>query len=211
MGGAISLMYAALVPEGLKNLVLLATPVDCSPQHTELYGQWFAEPNHDPDVILNAYGNLPPEFAYTGTALLNPVTNYIGKYVNMWEMVLQDKPMTGWLAMSKWADEAIPMPGAVYKQWVQDFYQHNRLARGEMRLRGRRVDLSTITAPLLNIAGRKDHLVFLPQAEAAMDLVGSQDKEFVVLEAGHVGLLTGRGAKKGLWPKVRDWLQPRSS
>ena len=59
MGGAISLMYAALVPEGLKNLVLLATPVDCSPQHTELYGRWFAEPNHDPDVILNAYGNLP--------------------------------------------------------------------------------------------------------------------------------------------------------
>ena len=80
-----------------------------------------------------------------------------------------------------------------------------------MRLRGRRVDLKNITAPLLDIAGRKDHLVFLPQAEAAMDLVGSQDKEFVVLEAGHVGLLTGRGARKGLWPKVRDWLEPRSS
>jgi polyhydroxyalkanoate synthase len=103
------------------------------------------------------------------------------------------------------------MPGGVYKQWVEDFYQHNRLARGELRLRGRRVDLSTITAPLLNIAGSKDHLVFLPQAEAAMDLVGSVDKEFVELEAGHVGLLTGRGAKKGLWPKVRDWLEPRST
>jgi polyhydroxyalkanoate synthase len=113
--------------------------------------------------------------------------------------------------MSKWADEAIPMPGGVYKQWVEDFYQHNRLAKGELRLRGRRVDLSTISAPLLNIAGSKDHLVFLPQAEAAMDLVGSVDKEFVELEAGHVGLLTGRGAKKGLWPKVRDWLEPRST
>ena len=44
-----------------------------------------------------------------------------------------------------------------------------------------------------------------------MDLVGSTDKEFVVLEAGHVGLLAGRGAKKGLWPKVRDWLGSRSS
>jgi polyhydroxyalkanoate synthase len=129
----------------------------------------------------------------------------------MWEMILRDKPMTGWLAMSKWADEAVPMPGGVYKQWVEDFYQHNRLAKGELRLRGRRVDLSTITAPLLNIAGSKDHLVFLPQAEAAMDLVGSVDKEFVELEAGHVGLLTGRGAKKGLWPKVRDWLEPRST
>jgi len=117
--------------------------------------------------------------AYTGTALLDPVANYIGKYVNMWEMILRDKPMTGWLAMSKWADEAIPMPGAVYKQWVE--------------------------------AGSKDHLVFLPQAEAVMNLVGSEDKEFVVSEAGHVGLLTGRGARKGLWPRVRDWLAPRSS
>ena len=99
--------------------------------------------------------------------------------MNMWEMILRDKPMTGWLAMSKWADEAIPMPGAVYKQWVE--------------------------------AGSKDHLVFLPQAEAVMNLVGSEDKEFVVSEAGHVGLLTGRGARNGLWPRVRDWLAPRSS
>ena len=211
MGGSIGLMHAALNPRGLRNLILLATPVDCAPEHTGLYGQWFAERNHDPDVVVNNYGNLPPGFAYTGTALLNPVTNYIGKYVNMWEMILQDKPMMGWLAMSKWADEAIPMPGGVYKQWVEDLYQHNRLATGELRLRGRRVDLSTITVPLLNIAGRRDHLVFLPQVEAAMDLVGSTDKEFVVLEAGHVGLLTGRGAKKGLWPKVREWLESRSS
>ena len=210
MGGSISLMYASLFPEGLKNLILLATPVDCAPEHTGLYGSWFAERNHDPDVLVNAYGNLPPQYAYTGTALLNPVTNYIGKYVNMWEMIIKDRPMTGWLAMSKWADEAIPMPGGVYKQWVEDFYQHNRLAKGELRLRGRRVDLSTITVPLLNLAGRKDHLVFLPQELYSLYLVGSDDKEFVVLDAGHVGLLTGRGARKGLWPKVRDWLEPRS-
>ena len=210
MGGSLSLMYAALHPRGLRNLILLATPVDCAPAHTGLYGQWFAERNHDPDVVVDAYGNLPARFAYTGTALLNPVTNFIGKHVTLWEMVLRDKPMTGWLAMSKWADEAVPMPGRIYKQWVEELYQHNRLATGELRLRGRRVDLGAITAPLLNLAGRKDHLVFLPQAEAAMDLVGSTDKEFVVLDAGHVGLLTGRGAKKGLWPKVRDWLDSRS-
>ena len=50
-----------------------------------------------------------------------------------------------------------------------------------------------------------------PACTKVMNLVGSEDKEFVVLEAGHVGLLTGRGARKGLWPRVRDWLAPRSS
>ena len=43
-----------------------------------------------------------------------------------------------------------------------------------------------------------------------MVLVGSEDKEFFVLDAGHVGLMTGRGAKKGLWPKVASWLEERS-
>jgi polyhydroxyalkanoate synthase len=43
-----------------------------------------------------------------------------------------------------------------------------------------------------------------------MDLVSSEDKEFFVLDAGHVGLMTGRGARKGLWPKVSGWLETRS-
>jgi polyhydroxyalkanoate synthase len=72
------------------------------------------------------------------------------------------------------------------------------------------VNLSHIETPLLSIAGKKDHICLLSQAEALMDLVSSEDKEFFVLDAGHVGLMTGRGAKKGLWPKVEGWLETRS-
>jgi len=79
------------------------------------------------------------------------------------------------------------------------------------RSRGRRVDLSQITCPLLSIAGEKDHICTLPQAEAIMSQVSSEDKEFYVLDAGHVGLLTGADAKKNLWPKVESWLGPRST
>ncbi len=43
-----------------------------------------------------------------------------------------------------------------------------------------------------------------------MDLVGSQDKEFAVLDAGHVGLMASPVAKNELWPRVRDWLERRS-
>jgi len=43
-----------------------------------------------------------------------------------------------------------------------------------------------------------------------MDLIGSEDKDFVVLDAGHVGLVMGRSAKKSLWPQVSSWLEPRS-
>jgi polyhydroxyalkanoate synthase len=146
----------------------------------------------------------------TGNRMLKPVTNYVGTYVNMWERLFEDKPMETWLAMNKWVNDGPPFPGQAFKTWIHEFYQQDKLVDGEIRLRGRQIDLSNIQTPLLSIAGSKDHICTLPQAEALMDLVKSEDKEFFVLDAGHVGLMTGRGAKKGLWPKAREWLSDRS-
>src|SRR5919199_5405790 len=164
----------------------------------------------DVDRLVDAFGNIPAELIDTGMQMLRPVTNYVGTYVNMWERIFDEKPMETWLAMNKWVNDGTPFPGAAFKQWINDLYRGNKLVKGELKLRGRRVDLSNITCPVLNIAGKKDHICFLPQAEPTMDLIGSEDKEFFVLDAGHVGLMTGRGAKKGLWPKVSSWLETRS-
>jgi polyhydroxyalkanoate synthase subunit PhaC len=138
------------------------------------------------------------------------VSNYVGTYATMWECILEEKPMETWEAMNKWVNDGTPFPGAAFKQWIRDFYQQNKLVKGEIQLRGHKVDLSNITCPVLNIAGKKDHICPLPQAEPTTDLVSSEDKEFLVLDAGHVGLMTGRSAKKDLWPKVGSWLETRS-
>jgi len=118
--------------------------------------------------------------------------------------------MSTWLAVSKWVDDGKPFPGEAFRQWIRDFYQKNKLPKGEIELRGHRVDLSNIECPLLNIAGSKDFICPVAQAEATMDLVVSRDKEFVVLDAGHVGLMAAPVAKEELWPRVKDWLKPRS-
>ena len=154
-GGVMSAMYAALFPEHLKNLVLLTTPIDFTPEHTGLQGKWLKEDHYDPGVVVDAYGNVPASMALMGTAMQKPLANYVGTYITMWDLLLHDKPTAGWRAMSKWANDAIPVAGAAYKQWIEDFNRRNRLAKGEMHLRGRRVDLSNIRIPLLNIAGKK--------------------------------------------------------
>lgn len=211
MGGTMTAMYASLFPDNpLKNLILLTTPIDFSPEKTGLYGLWTSEKYFDPDVLTNAFGNVPGELVDTGNRLTKPVTNLIGTYVTMWDRILQDKPMDGWLAMNKWVNDGVPFPGEAFKQWIREFYQQNKLTKGEIQLRGRRVDLANITCPVLNIAGTKDHICTIPQAEAAMNLISSMDKEFFVLDAGHIGLVTGSAAKKNLWPKIRSWLEVRS-
>ena len=91
-----------------------------------------------------------------------------------------------------------------------DFYQRDKLVKGEMELRGHNVDLSNIRCAVLNVSGKWDYVVPPPQTEATTALVRSPEKEHVSLEAGHVGMLVGPAAKGNLWPRIREWLAPRS-
>ncbi len=63
---------------------------------------------------------------------------------------------------------------------------------------------------LLNIAAAKDIICPLSQTEATMDLVGSQDKEHLIFDAGHVGLIASPQAREAFWPQIANWLETRS-
>jgi hypothetical protein len=43
-----------------------------------------------------------------------------------------------------------------------------------------------------------------------MDLVASEDKEHLILDAGHVGLLASPAAKEIFSPRIETWLGPHS-
>ena len=223
-GGTMAAMYAALSPgKPLKNLVLLATPIDFAPEDPGLFGLWtvltserYFDPDllFDPDPVVEAFGNvpgdLPGRLVGAGTSALRPLAGYAGPYAGVWERMKRADSLNYLLAVSKWVDDGVPFPGAAFRRWIRDFYQQNKLAKGELELRGRRVELSEITCPVLNIAGEKDFICPLSQARPTMDLVWSKDKEMVVLDAGHVGLMAGPVTREALWPRIGDWLRPRS-
>ncbi len=171
---------------------------------------WLDKRHFDPGRLASAYGNVPGSVIDTGNAMLRPVANYFSSRMTMWERLLNGKDMTSWKAMNKWVNDGVPFPGAAFTQWIADFYQDNRLVKGEMAIRGERVDLSRIEVPLLNIAGEKDHIVLPAMAEVLNGLVSSRENDYLLMPAGHVGLLAGSGARKGLWPKVTEWLSSRS-
>jgi polyhydroxyalkanoate synthase len=220
-----SAMYAALFPgKPLRNLVLLATPVDFAPDNPGLFGLWsvltsgkYFDPDlfFNPDLVVETFGNFPADVPSRAlgatTSTLKPLADYYASvHASLRENMEQNKAFESFLALSKWVDGGVPFPGEAFRRWIHDFYQKNKLAKGELELRGRRVDLSNAECPILNIAGKKDYITPLSQAEATMDFVGSEDKEFLVLDTGHVGLIASPVAKNELWPRVRDWLRPRS-
>jgi polyhydroxyalkanoate synthase len=72
------------------------------------------------------------------------------------------------------------------------------------------VELKRLRANLLNVIAEADHITPPCQSEAAMDKVGSQDKELFRIQGGHIGIMAGSGAQKRTWPHIEAWLAKRS-
>ena len=163
----------------------------------------------EPDPVIEAFGNVP------ATALFGSGRRLPGAASDRPEVepahLAREAFTDSFLAASEWVDDGVPFPGEAFRSWVLDFYRHDRLARGELELRGLRVELSNVRVPLLSVAGEEDVICPLPQAQAAMNLVGSRDKEFLALAAGHAGLMASPAAKGKLWPSLVDWLAQRSA
>jgi len=212
LGALISTLYAALRPEdGLKNLVLLTAPLDFTDKTAGGFIRWTTNQAFSADRIIEAFGNVPAEMIDYGAKALKPVENFIGSYMNLWDNIDNPKVVESWHAMNTWVREIIPMAGAAYRQLINEFYRENRLMEGTLHLRGERVDLSKLTANVLNVIAEGDHITPPCQSAGVMDRIGSKDKEVFRVRGGHIGIMAGSGAEKSTWPHIEGWLAARDS
>jgi len=78
IGGLLSAMYAALFPgPHLRNLILYATPIDCSPENLGSF-RWITAPGIHPEWLTALFGNVPPEFVGSTPRPLKWITDHLG-------------------------------------------------------------------------------------------------------------------------------------
>lgn len=210
LGGVLTTCFMALHSElPIRNMILMAAPIDFST--CGLFHKWLDPKHFNVHQVVEAFGNMPAELIDFGSKLLKPVPNFISTYVGAFDRLWDDRAVESWLSMQKWVNDGVPFAGAAFKQWINDFYQGNKLTKGELKMRGRTVDLSNIKANLLNIIAEQDHIALPEQSKPILEYVSSLDKEQIILPAGHVGLVVGRSASKMLWPALHKWLAARSN
>jgi polyhydroxyalkanoate synthase len=210
MGGTMSALYAALHPAVAKSLTLLAAPLDFAGRES-LLNVWTERRYFDADAFVDANGNCPAWFLQACFQNMKPVQNLVQKNIAMFDNLEDPQFIANYWAMELWVNDNIPVAGETFRTFVKDFYQENKLVRGELRLGGQRVDLGRITCPLLLLMAKNDHLVAPPSTDGIRPHVGSRDVKAVVIDAGHVGLVVGGKAQRGLWPDATAWLAERSS
>ncbi|HHY74818.1 MAG TPA: class III poly(R)-hydroxyalkanoic acid synthase subunit PhaC [Bacillus bacterium] len=209
MGGTMTSIFAALYPElPIKNLIFMTSPFDF--EKTGLYAKFLDERYFDLDKVVETYGNIPPEMIDFGNKMLKPMTNFYGPYVSLMDRSQNQTFVHSWKLMQKWLTDGIPFPGEAYRQWIRDFYQKNKLIKGELVVRGRKVDLANIKANILNISAENDLIAMPHQVEALMNVVSSEDKNYVCVPTGHVSVTFGPRANNITYPTIGDWLEERS-
>jgi polyhydroxyalkanoate synthase len=208
MGGTMSAMYAALFPEKVNALGLMAAGL-CFDGTGGVLEQWGSEDYYDPELVTETFGNVPAEFLDVGFALMDPVDNYVSKYVHFAENLDDEEFVENFARMERWLSEGIDVAGEAYDQFLRDIYQENKLYRNELSLDGKHVDVGNIDMPVLQIMGEYDHLIPADASKPFNDVVGSADVTTIEYPTGHIGLSVSSSSHEEVWPRVSEWYADR--
>jgi polyhydroxyalkanoate synthase len=210
MGGTMSTMFTALQPDRVRNLILMATPIDFAGDEG-LLNLWAREEYFDVDKLIDAFGNCPGEFLKFVFQLMKPVQNFAEKQLTLSENLSDATFVDNFVAVERWAADSIPVVGETFRQYVKSLYQQNQLVKGQLRLAGKPVRLEAIDCPLLLLVAEKDHLVTPESTLALKQHVRSKESQSISIDAGHVGLAVSSRAHRRLWPEAANWIANHST
>lgn len=209
MGGMLASMYTAMNPRGaVKNLACFTTPVNADGM--ALYKKWANSQAFDIDHLVDELGIIPGDMVNASIQALRPLQKSAGQ-LSLLNNVQNDAFVKAQLRFDRWATDQLPIPGEVARGMFKDFLTENKFAKNELILRGKKVDLGKIKRPFLHVAAEYDHIVPTAASKDLISLVGSKDKQEIVVKGGHVSLVAGGNAIYRLWPKLDEWLRERGT
>jgi polyhydroxyalkanoate synthase len=211
LGGIMSLLSVA-GDAGLpvSSLALVASPFDFAKVRTAAPIRRLAELTGGRVVtaLYQAMGGAPAPLVSLGfqlTALDKRVTKPLTVLRN-----LDDREMLAHIeAVDDYMAHMLAYPGRTFGQLYHQFFRVNDLADGRVSLDdGEAIDLADVRVPVLVVAGANDVLAPRDAVEAVLDLLpSSPDVRFMTAKGGHLGVLTGRGARGSTWRYLDAFLR----
>jgi polyhydroxyalkanoate synthase len=208
LGGIFAALYAAYEHDGpLKNLILLATPING--HGMELQRKLLTSQGLDPDLIVDTLGNVPSAMIEGAFQMLRPLQKASGQ-ATLLNNLADPAYVKAHLRIVRWGADALPFPGEAFRQLAHDFVLDNKIVEGTYVVRGRKCNLADIRIPVLHVVAEHDHVVPSAASRDLVPMVGSEDKEEWMIKGGHVSLVAGVGAVTRTWPRLVEWMAPRS-
>jgi polyhydroxyalkanoate synthase len=212
-GGTFSLCYSSLYPDKVKNLITMVTLVDFHINEglLNVWGGCTRGPKAvDIDLIMDTLENIPGDFLNLEFLMLKPFGLGVQKYIDLLENIDCESKLINFIRMEKWIFDSPDQAGEAYRQFMKDFYQGNKLIKGQVEIGKKRVDLENIRIPILNIYAEQDHLVAPASSLALEKYIGSADYTVYSFPVGHIGMYVSSKVQRNLPPTIVDWLKART-
>jgi polyhydroxyalkanoate synthase len=203
MGGTFATAAAALRPDLISGLALLAAPWDFHAGDVARLHKLSAtcammEP------LLRDIATVPVDWLQTLFALDDP-TAVAEKFRRFHRLDPESGAARLFVALEDWLNDGVPLSGTTARECMGQWYRDNLPMRGEWRVAGLTIDPAAIQVPAFVAVPRRDHIVPPESARALARLLPGVT--LLEPDAGHVGMTSGRAAARVLWEPLRDWLR----
>lgn len=206
LGGTLAAIHAAVRPEHVGTLTLLATPIGF--HDGGLLSRWTRTRAFDVKGVVEGLGNVPWQLMQSAFHMLRPTMN-LAKATTMLDKAWDDEFLDGFFALETWGNDNVSFPGACYERYIEELYRGDALVKGTFSLSGQPAKLENIRCPLLTVTFEHDAIVPWQSGAVIMDMAGSTDKHRLHLQGGHVGAVVSKKAAKGLWPAMATFWEDR--
>ncbi len=153
------------------------------------------------EEIMAKFGYLPGEKMAGAFNMLRPNDLIWSYMVNNYLKGKQPPPFD----LLYWNSDSTRMAEANHSFYLRNCYLHNRLAKGEMVISDRKLDLKKVTIPIYNLAAKEDHIAPAKSVFVGSSLFGGP-VTYVMAGSGHIAGVINPVAK----PKYQYWTVARS-
>jgi len=207
LGGLFAAIFAALHPERVRGLVLLASPL-----HFGADARAFTRlaAHLDPQTLPEA---LPGSFLSTASFNAAPATFGWERWADSALSLADPTALRRHMQVERWTLDEFALPRRLVAELVVVIVREDRFAQGSLEIDGRSAAPSRLTAPLLCVVDPHCGVVAPETVLPVFEAAASRDKTLLHYERDvgvslqHVGPLVSRRAHESLWPRIVRWIE----
>ena len=159
------------------------------------------------DAQLKALEEMMAEKGYLDGSRMATVFNMLRPRDLVWPYIVNNyllgkKPFPFDLLF--WNQDSTRMPAANHNYYLREFYLENKLAKGEMTIGGKKLDLKKVKIPIYELAAREDHIAPANSVYSGSQLFGGP-VEYVLSGSGHIAGVINPPPEEGKKDKYQYW------
>ncbi len=210
LGGLLAAIFAALHPQRVRCLALLAAPLHFGAETPVLEAMVGSLRTDElPDA-------LPGSFLSVASANAAPQVFGTERVLDAVLSSADPAALRIHLLVERWTLDELVLPRRFVAELATQCLREDRFVRGALKVGGHVAAPSSFDAPLLCVVDPRCPLVPPAAMLPFLEAVASRDKTLLEYEREvgvalqHVGPLVGRNAHARLWPRILEWIERRA-